>query len=238
MFGLIKESVFDKLEAIHESGNETEFKQGFNEYFTKIKSDKDLRDIYEIYDLFTHVSFEDKELANQFIEESLNFLNSCDKSKINLLNEKYKDIISTLDENSVEYILDKLIFEKTSIKDKVLYKSKLSKMLVGEVKDKSEITHIIENKQSKIEENVSKLSDPEKNILDLFVENDKQKIDNFYKTIISEAETLVENKITYEENSDVIKKLIEVKKKINLMKKESPDITKVENILNLKSDLL
>jgi hypothetical protein len=71
----------------------------------------------------------------------------------------------------------------------------------------------------------------------LFIENDTNKINDFYQNLINNTETIVEGKILNTENSDVIKKLVEVKKRLNSLKAENPTIIEIEKIINLKESL-
>jgi hypothetical protein len=70
--------------------------------------------------------------------------------------------------------------------------------------------------------------------LELFVENDNEKINNFYLNLINEASEIVENKILRADDSVVIKKLVEVKHKLNDLKNKKPSIQEIENITILK----
>ena len=71
----------------------------------------------------------------------------------------------------------------------------------------------------------------------MFIENDTNKINDFYQNLINNTETIVEGKILNTENSDVIKKLVEVKKRLNSLKAENPTIIEIEKIINLKESL-
>jgi hypothetical protein len=234
MFGAINESVLNNLEKIYlEEGDEI-FKKEFNKYIKTIKENKDLKEFYGVYDLFKQVNFDDESIAKEFVEESINYLKSFDKTQITKLNYIEESVL-TNNEMSIEYKLDQLIFnEGINLKDKATLKVKLIKQITKkdemaiDYKSKFKVLH------EKINENVIKLNETESKILELFVENDNEKINNFYLNLINEASEIVENKILRADDSVVIKKLVEVKHKLNDLKNKKPSIQEIENITILK----
>ena len=86
---------------------------------------------------------------------------------------------------------------------------------------------IKEIKQRKLNENQIEL-------LNLFIENDSQKINDYYTNLINEVTDIVENNIVATDNGEVIKRLVEVKKKLNTLKTQKPNIDEVEKIISLK----
>ena len=70
--------------------------------------------------------------------------------------------------------------------------------------------------------------------MELFVENDNEKINNFYLNLINETTESVDNKILNAEDSNTIKKLVEVKQKLTKLKNQTPTIQQIESIVTLK----
>ena len=161
MFGAINESVLNNLEKIYlEEGDEI-FKKEFNKYIKTIKENKDLKEFYGVYDLFKQVNFDDESIAKEFVEESINYLKSFDKTQITKLGY-IEEPASTNNDASIEYKLDQLIFnESINLKDKATLKVKLIKQITK--KDKEAINYKSKFKvlHEKINENVSKLNDTE-----------------------------------------------------------------------------
>ena len=234
MFGAINESVLNNLEKIYlEEGDEI-FKKEFNKYIKTIKENKDLKEFYGVYDLFKQANFDDESIAKEFVEESINYLKSFDKTQITKLGY-IEESASTNNDASIEYKLDQLIFnEGINLKDKATLKVKLIKQITK--KDKEAINYKSKFKvlHEKINENVSKLNDTESKILELFVENDNEKINNFYLNLINETTESVDNKILNAEDSNTIKKLVEVKQKLTKLKNQTPTIQQIESIVTLK----
>jgi hypothetical protein len=234
MFGTIKESILSKLEKTYASGDESTFKKEFNRYIRTIKENKDLKEFYEVYDLFKQVNFDDSDIAKEFVEESINYLKQYDKTQVDKLTA-LNESIDKLDESTIEFKLDQLVFnENTSLKDKAKYKVELIKQITNKENKKIDYKSSFETLHTKINENVSKLNETQTMVLDLFIENDSQKINNFYSDLINETEQIVENKILVSENAEVIKKLVEVKQRLNSLKSESPNIVEIEKIISLK----
>ena len=234
MFGTIKENILNKLEQTQSSGDENGFKKEFNRYIRTIKENKDLKEFYEVYDLFKQVNFDDVDVAKEFVEESIKYLKQYDAKQIDkLINLVEK--VEKINENSIDFKLDQLIFnENVSLKEKAKYKVEISKHITKKQDEKINYKDIFGTLHNKITENVAKLNSEQTRALELFIENDSEKIKNFYHNLINETETIVENNIVNSENSDVIKKLIEVKKRLNTLKTETPNIVEIEKIIDLK----
>jgi hypothetical protein len=236
MFGILKENILDKLEETYISEGEENFKKEFNKYIKTIKENKNLKEFYEVYDLFNQVNFDDEVIAKEFVEESINYLKQFDKSEIKkletILESKTK---KTLNEDTIEYKLDRLIFEESiNLKDKVVLKVNLVKQLTNKEKKTSNYKETFEKLQTNINENIAKLSPNQTDILDLFVENDSSKINDYYKNLINETAELVDKKIVESGDINVAKKLLEVKIKLTDLKKETPNIAEIERIIELK----
>ena len=237
MFGTINENILNNLEKFYLDQNEEVFKKEFNKYIKTIKENKDLKEFYEVYDLFKQVNFDDEVIAKEFVEESVNYLKNFDKTQINKL-DAFQESEFKCNESTIEYKLDQLIFnENINLKDKVVLKVNLIKQLtkknekVSDYKSKFKVLH------EKINENVSKLNETQSSILELFIENDNEKINNFYSDLINETTEIVDNKILKTDDTVVIKKLVEVKQKLTNLKTQKPTIEEIENITTLKESL-
>jgi hypothetical protein len=237
MFGTLKENILSKLEKTYTENGENVFKKEFNRYIETIKESKDLKEFYEVYDLFKQVNFDDKDVAKEFIEESISYLKTFDKNQINKLTVLV-DKIEKINENTIEYKLDQIIFnENISLNTKAQIKVDLIKQITK--KDNLEINYkeSFDTLHNKINESVSKLNEEQTKALELFIENDSEKIKSFYDELINETQNIVENKIIESENLDVIKKLVEVKKRLSTLKNEKVNINEIEKILALKESL-
>ena len=237
MFGVIKENILSKLEKTYANGDVSSFKKEFNRYIKTIKENKDLKEFYEVYDLFKQVNFDDIDVAKEFVEESISYLKQFNKSEVDKLTE-LTETKHNLNKKTIEFKLDQLIFnENISLKEKAQYKVELIKQITQKENAKIDYKDSFEVLHKKINENISKLSNDQTQALELFIENDTNKINDFYQNLINNTETIVEGKILNTENSDVIKKLVEVKKRLNSLKAENPTIFEIEKIINLKESL-
>jgi hypothetical protein len=234
MFGTIKESILNKLEKTYTESGEDVFKKEFNHYIRTIVENKDLKEFYDVYDLFKQINFDDIDVAKEFVEESVNYLKTFDKNQVDKLTV-LADIIENISESTVDYKLDQIIFnENLSLKDKAQLKVDLIRQITK--KDNFEINYkeSFNTLHSKINENISKLNEEQTELLELFVENDNEKINKFYTELITSTESLVENKILETDDVGVIKRLVEVKKRLTALKIEKPNIEEIEKIISLK----
>ena len=95
-----------------------------------IKENKDLKEFYEVYDLFNQVNFDDESIAKEFVDESINYLKQFNLDTVKLLESMLasEDKLNSLHEESIEYKLDQLVFnENLDLKDKAIFKVKLIK---------------------------------------------------------------------------------------------------------------
>jgi hypothetical protein len=236
MFGVLKENVLNKLEETYTNKGEKEFKKDFYSFIKVIKENKNLKEFYEVYDLFKQVNFLDEQTAKEFIEESVKYLKGFNKNNFGLLEQilgaKEK---KTLNPDSVEYKLDQLVFnENINLQDKVVIKVNLMKQIVNKNNEKIDYQQTINQLYSKINENVSKLNETQTKVLDLFIENDNKKINEYYQNLITETTELVDQKVIKSDNVDVAKRLLEVKIKLNNLKSETPSVSEIEKIVSLK----
>lgn len=236
MFGTLKENILNKLENTYSTNGEKEFKQNFYSFIKVIKENKNLKEFYEIYDLFKQVNFDDEAVAKEFVEESLKYMKTLNKSEIKALQNIMESTeLQELNTNSIEYKLDQLVFnENLNLKDKATYKVKLVNQIFNKQTENTDPKKTFETLYTKINENVSKLDESETQILDLFVENDSQKIKDYYLGLINETTDLVDKKVIATENVEVAKKLLAVKVKLNDLKTATPTINEIEKIISLK----
>ena len=237
MFGVIKENILGKLEKTYTDGDVTSFKKEFNRYIKTIKENKDLKEFYEVYDLFNQVNFDDESIAKEFVDESINYLKQFNLDTVKLLESMLasEDKLNSLHEESIEYKLDQLVFnENLDLKDKAIFKVKLIKQITNRNTEKVNHQEAFNTLHDKINENVSKLNENQIELLNLFIENDSQKINDYYTNLINEVTDIVENNIVATDNGEVIKRLVEVKKKLNTLKTQKPNIDEVEKIISLK----
>jgi len=237
MFGILKENVLNKLEKTYNDNGETVFKKEFNHYIKTIKENKDLKEFYDVYDLFNQVNFDDEAIAKEFVDESINYLKQFNPDVVKLLEGMLssEEKLNPLYEESIEYKLDQLVFnENLSLKDKATFKVKLTKQITNRSTEKINHEEAFNTLHDKINENVSKLNENQIEILNLFIENDSQKINDYYTNLINEVTDIVENNIVATDNGEVIKRLVEVKKKLNTLKTQKPNIDEVEKIISLK----
>ena len=237
MFGTLKNNILSKLENTYNVSGENAFKEEFYQYIKVIKENKVLKEFYTVYDLFNQVSFDDSDIAKEFVEESISYLKKFDKSNIKKLESltESKDV----NKNTIEFKLDQLVFnESIGLKDKATYKIELIKQLTKKDSKSSDYKEVFTTLHKKINDKVSQLNPEQTKALDIFIENDNQKITTYYDNLINETHSVVENKILQSEDMDVIKKLIEVKKRLDNLKSESPSIAEIEKIIALKESFI
>jgi len=232
MFGKYNDSILKKIGNQYKDNNIKGLKKDIKEYVTLIKEDKNLNEFFKIYDMFKTINFEDKEVATEFVNESLLKLKSLDKtsvSKLRPLCENQRKI----SHNTIEYNLDQLVFnEKLSLKDRALCKVNLINQITNNKKGDIDFNIMYD----KINERIGSLNENEKVIIELFLENDDKKIKEYYTTLIEEIYEKVDNKILESSDGDVIKRLVEVKQKLKSLKGQIPNIKTIENILDLKEN--
>lgn len=235
MFGLIKENILDKLDNLYKNENEIVFKKEFNKYIKTLKENKNIKKFYEIYDSLNTIKLDDKDVAKEFVEEAITTLKSIDRKDLNKLTLSIGNL-KNIDKNSIEYKLDQLVFnENISLSNKVKFKSDL----INEVLNKNiKTTEKFNIEESKINEVINSLNEDKKIVLELFLEKDDNKITDFYHQLLTDTSTLVENKILESENSEVVKKLIEVKKRLIQLKNQTPNISEIEDVIELKNSLI
>lgn len=237
MFGLLKENILNKLENVYSEQGEDTFKIEFAKFMKTIKESKDLKQFYNTYAAINEAEFGEFSLAKDFIDECLSYLNNLNKSDISKLKLLAEDNAKGTPGTINDY-LDQLIFNNNlKIHEKYEYKTKLiSSILKENIEEKKNYIKVINATDQKITENVKDLTEDQLAVIDLFVENDQDKIKDFYGKLINETQEKIDNKIIdSKDKNDLIINLIEAKKKLKNMLSE-PSISNIETVLSLKSD--
>lgn len=237
MFGLLKENILNKLENVYSEQGEDQFKSDFAKFMKTIKESKDLKQFYNIYAAVNEAEFNEFSLAKDFVDECVSYLNSLNKSEVNklkaILESEAKDNPGTINN-----YLDQLVFNPNlSIKEKYEYKTKLISSILKEgVEDRKNCIKVINNNDQKIAENIKGLNESQIAVIDLFVENDQDKIKEFFSTLIAETQEKIDNKIIEsKDKNDVVINLIEAKRKLKTLI-ATPTLENIEAVLTLKSD--
>jgi hypothetical protein len=232
MFGLIKENILSDLEKIYQDKGEKDFKKSFAKYVKTLKENKTLKEFNEIYDLINTMKFDDENIAKDFVEESiahLKTLNLDDVNKLKTLTESNKSIEGTITES-----IDQLVFNnKLSILDKVTHKANLVKHLTRTEKEVPSLQESLDKFNTSIVDKISKLNEEQVKVLNLFAENDESKINTYFQNLVENTQQKVENVINKSDDIMIVKKLLEVRSKINEMSKEKPSLDAIDNLLDL-----
>lgn len=233
MFGQLKESILSNLEKTYKDNGEKDFKKYFAKYVKVLKENNTLREFNEVYDLLNTMKFEDEVIAKEFVEESITHLKSFDLSAVDKLKSLTENTISI--EGTVNESIDQLVFnKKLSLVDKVTHKTNLIKHLVRVEKSIESLTESIEKINTSLTDKISKLNEEQVKVLNLFAENDESAINNYYTSLVESAQVMVENTINESDDIIVVKKLLEVRTKLNEMKNEKPSLETIDNIIDLK----
>ena len=70
--------------------------------------------------------------------------------------------------------------------------------------------------------------------MNLFAENNESAINGYYTTLIENTQNAVEATINKADDIIVVKKLLEVRSKLNEMKNQKPSLEIIDNVLDLK----
>lgn len=233
MFGQLKESILSNLEKTYKDNGEKDFKKSFAKYVKVLKENNTLREFNEVYDLLNTMKFEDEVIAKEFVEESITHLKSFDLSAVDKLKSLTENTVSI--EGTVNESIDQLVFnKKLSLVDKVTHKTNLVKHLVRVEKSMESLTESIEKINTSLTDKISKLNEEQVKVLNLFAENDESAINNYYTSLVESAQIMVENTINESDDIIVVKKLLEVRTKLNEMKNEKPSLETIDNIIDLK----
>lgn len=233
MFGQLKESILSNLEKTYKNNGEKDFKKSFAKYVKVLKENNTLREFSEVYDLLNTMKFNDESIAKEFVEESITHLKSFDLSavdKLKTLTENTVSIKGTINES-----IDQLVFnKKISLVEKVSHKTNLIKHLIREEKSVKSLKESIDKINSSLVDKISKLNEEQVKVLNLFAENDESAINNYYTSLIESTQSMVEETIDKSDDIIVVKKLLEVRTKLNEMKNEKPSLETIDNIIDLK----
>jgi hypothetical protein len=233
MFGQLKESILSNLEKTYKDNGEKDFKKSFTKYVKVLKENNTLREFNEVYDLLNTMKFEDEIIAKEFVEESITHLKSFDLSAVDKLKSLTENTVSI--EGTVNESIDQLVFnKKLSLVDKITHKTNLVKHLVRVEKSMESLTESIEKINTSLTDKISKLNEEQVKVLNLFAENDESAINNYYTSLVESAQVMVENTINESDDIIVVKKLLEVRTKLNEMKNEKPSLETIDNIIDLK----
>jgi hypothetical protein len=233
MFGQLKESILSDLEKTYQEKGEKDFKKSFAKYVKVLKENNVLREFNEVYNLLNTMRFENEDIAKEFVEESIAHLKSFDLTKVDALKTLTENI--TIVNNVVNESIDQLIFnKKLSLIDKVKYKTNLIKHLTRVDENIVSIKESIDKINESLSDKISKLNEEQVKVLNLFAENDESAINSYYATLIESTQNVVEETINKSDDIIVVKKLLEVRSKLNEMKNQKPSLDVIDNVLDLK----
>ena len=233
MFGQLKESVLTNLEKEYAQNGETKFKNQFAKYVKILKENKSLKEFNEIYDLLNNMRFDSELVAKEFVEESINHLKKLNLSETDQLKSLVENVVSI--DGTINHSIDQLVFnEKITILDKVKHKTNLVNHLLRDDNKSVNVTESIGQITEKLNDKISKLNEEQIKALNLFAENDESKINGYYNELISQTSSLVEASINESDDIIIVKKLLEVRGKLNEMREQKPNLDNIDMIIDLK----
>jgi hypothetical protein len=233
MFGQLKESILSDLERTYQEKGEKDFKKSFAKYVKVLKENSVLREFNEVYNLLNTMKFDNEDIAKEFVEESIAHLKSFDLTKIDNLKTLAENVVKI--DNTVTDSIDQLVFnKKLSLIDKVSHKTNLVKHLTRTDENMASLKESIDKINESLSNKISKLNEEQVKVLNLFAENDESKINNYYSTLIESTQGLVEETINKADDIIVVKKLLEVRSKLNEMRNQKPSLEVIDNVLDLK----
>jgi hypothetical protein len=233
MFGQLKESILSDLEKTYQEKGEKDFKKSFAKYVKVLKENNVLREFNEVYNLLNTMRFDNEDIAKEFVEESVTHLKTFDLTKVDALKNLTENI--TIVNNTVNESIDQLVFnKKLSLVDKVKHKTNLVKHLTRVDENVVSIKESIDKINESLADKISKLNEEQVKVLNLFAENDESAINGYYTTLIESTQNMVEETINKADDIIVVKKLLEVRSKLNEMKNQKPSLDVIDNVLDLK----
>jgi hypothetical protein len=233
MFGQLKESILSNLEKTYQEKGEKDFKKSFSMYVKVLKENNVLREFNEVYNLLNTIKFENEDIAKEFVEESITHLKTFDLTKVDALKTLTENIVIV--NNVINESIDQLVFnKKLSLVDKVKHKTNLVKHLTKVDEDIVSIKESIDKINESLADKISKLNEEQVKVLNLFAENDESAINGYYSTLIESTQDMVEKTINKADDIIVVKKLLEVRSKLNEMKNQKPSLEVIDNVLDLK----
>ncbi len=114
------------------------------------------------------------------------------------------------------------------------YKTNLIKHLTRVDENIVSIKESIDKINESLSDKISKLNEEQVKVLNLFAENDESAINSYYATLIESTQNVVEETINKSDDIIVVKKLLEVRSKLNEMKNQKPSLDVIDNVLDLK----
>jgi len=233
MFGQLKESILSNLEKTYKDNGEKDFKKSFTKYVKVLKENNTLKEFNEVYDLLNTMRFNDELIAKDFVEESIAHLKSFDLSVVDKLKTLIENTVSI--KGTVNESIDQLVFsKKLSLVEKVSHKTNLIKHLIRVEKSNESLKESIDKINNSLVDKISKLNEEQVKVLNLFAENDESAINNYYATLVESTQAMVEETINKSDDIIVVKKLLEVRTKLNGIKNEKPSLETIDNIIDLK----
>lgn len=234
MFGQLKENIFYGFQEA--KNNPDELKAKFNGYVSTLKASPSLKKLHETYELIEKASFDSETIAAEFINECLAELKNVDKNEIEKLIPLAVSKGVSLPSRIVAF--DQLVFnENMNLKDKYDQKTMLIKQLTKSNEKKVDYKEMINTLDKKVNNKVGKLTNEQKEALDVFIENNESKIKTYYGSLIESTIDSIENRLINEDSIDINKSLIASKKKLQSLKDKNPTIDTVDSIIELKNDL-
>ena len=233
MFGQLKESILSNLEKTYKDNGEKDFKKSFTKYVKVLKENNTLREFNEVYDLLNTMRFNDESIAKDFVEESIAHLKSFDLSVVDKLKTLIENTVSI--KGTVNESIDQLVFnKKLSLLERVSHKTNLIKHLIRIEKSNESLKESIDKINNSLVDKISKLNEEQVKVLNLFAENDESAINDYYTTLVESTQEMVEETINKSDDIIVVKKLLEVRTKLNEIKNEKPSLETIDNIIDLK----
>jgi hypothetical protein len=237
MFGQLRENILLNLESSKKSP--AELKAKFASFTTTLKESKELYTLYQIYEMVETAKFENQAIAKEFLDECLN---RCEVVKDKMRGKDGFAPLRPLAEGQTAKLspitkaLDAILFENLNTKEKYDQKAALIKSLTDKTQ-KPDFKEMITTLDKKVTTQVGKLTTEQKEALEVFMENDQAKQQKYFTTLVESTIEAVEEKILATESVETNRKLIEVKKRLQQLKSQSPNIEAVDSILELKADL-
>jgi hypothetical protein len=137
--------------------------------------------------------------------------------------------------NTINESIDQLIFnKKISLVDKIKHKTNLIKHLTRVDENVLSLKESIDKINESLADKISKLNEEQVKVLNLFAENDESAINKYYTTLIESTQSVVEETINKADDIIIVKKLLEVRSKLNEMKNQKPSLDVIDNVLDLK----
>lgn len=236
MFGQLRETILTSL--AHTKANPVELKNKFAKYTKVLKESKDLNSYYSLYEQVETAYFEDISVAKEFLDECLVELKKSDIKSLNKLRVMSEENVSrgeVVEISERTMILDQLVFNsRLTIKEKFDYKVRLIKNLTAKVEKPISRQDKFNSLDKKVNSEVIKMSNQQKEALSIFLENDITKIKDYYTVLVESLLETIDDLTLETGDPDEVKKIIETRRKLINMKNEGASIGSVDILLQLK----